>query len=139
MINMSKLYLVLAVFPIQFLLYSKSTGKVISRITISQANNSDTCPRPTKGLYYGFRLTGFRNGSEVLHSDKESLIIGVNNQPYYLEATPQFNPYVLPDTLERSIFKLQSILLYEGFLAKVKTQSVFYTIPLWISEEKDLK
>ncbi len=105
-----------------------------------------------KGFYnidLGDNLIGI--GGEVLLLNRNGALIGLNNLPYFLFATPDFSldkiPSEginrLPKDIKQTLYEVQEVILqssFENYLFAEKEQPPAYKeIPTWIKDFKKLK
>jgi len=86
-------------------------------------------------------------GSGVVHADLNSpkgkgdllflspkcTVIGLNNIPYMLFATPEFNESELPSNLKKEIYEIKEIVLQTSFLTDVNKMTKYNAVPRWLA------
>lgn len=88
----------------------------------------------------GFICTDLRSeaGEKLLFINPQCAVVGIEDEPYLLFVTPEFDDKILPLNLKGIIYKVKRIVLQPTFLDKMLDPE-YYSIPIWLTDFKELE
>ncbi len=75
-----------------------------------------------------------KGNKSMLFFDKKGLLIGLNNEPYFLLAGTDFNPIDLPDEILKQFTQIKIFILRPPLMLGDKQPERYYLIPKWLKE-----
>ena len=85
------------------------------------------------------RISGLNGKGEMLFADPKCFVIGVENLPYILFTTPEFNEDNLPLNIGKQIYEIKKLAFQPTFSADTSKEVKSCVIPRWLSDFKKVE
>jgi hypothetical protein len=84
-------------------------------------------------------LSSLHGKGKILFVHPGCFVIGLDNSPYMLFTTPEFNEGVLPPNIGKHIYDVKKLVLQPTFSVKASKEIRYCTIPKWLNNFKKIE